>query len=70
MLLIKFLQFKSTFAWSLSNLVAFLRWNLFTYRSLWEWIDDPYDIPPLLPGPVQYRLSLPDLGQHPKLVTT
>ena len=70
MLLIKFLQFKSSFAWSLSNLVAFLRWNLFTYRSLWKWIEDPYEIPPLLPGPVQYRLSLPDLGQHPKLATT
>lgn len=29
MLLIKYLQFKSKFGWSLSNLVAFLRWNLF-----------------------------------------
>jgi len=29
-LLIKYLQFKSKFGWSLSNLVAFLRWNLFT----------------------------------------
>jgi IS4 transposase len=36
MLLIKFLQFKSKMNWSLSNLVAFLRWNLFTYRDLWE----------------------------------
>ena len=34
MLLIKYLQFKSKFQWSLSNLVAFLRWNLFTYRNL------------------------------------
>jgi len=34
MLLIKYLQFKSRFGWSLSNLVAFLRWNLFTYRPL------------------------------------
>lgn len=64
MLLIKFLQFKSTFAWSLSNLVAFLRWNLFTYRHLWDWIDDPFEIPPLLPAPVQYSLSMPGLGQH------
>jgi IS4 transposase len=36
MLLIKYLQFKSKLGWSLSNLVAFLRWNLFTYRNLWE----------------------------------
>jgi hypothetical protein len=30
----------------LSNLVALLRWNLFTYRNLWEWINRPYDTPP------------------------
>jgi hypothetical protein len=64
MLLIKYLQFKSKFGWSLSNLVAFLRWNLFTYRNLWEWIDRPFDIQPILPKPVQHVLSLPGLGQH------
>jgi hypothetical protein len=55
MLLIKFLQFKSRFGWSLSNMVAFLRWNLFTYRNLWEWIDNPFDVLPLQPEPVQYK---------------
>jgi len=35
MLLIKFLQLKSKFGWSLSHLVAFLRWNLFSYKDLW-----------------------------------
>lgn len=64
MLLIKYLQFKSKFEWSLSNLVAFLRWNLFTYRDLWEWIDSPFDVLPLVPEPVQYTLPLPGLGQH------
>jgi len=64
MLLIKFLQFKSKFGWSLSNLVAFLRWNLFTYRDLWEWIDKPFDVLPLGPQPVQLPLLLPGLGQH------
>jgi len=64
MLLIKYLQFKSKFGWSLSNLVAFLRWNLFTYRDLWEWIDNPFDVLPLVPEPVQYTLPLPGLGQH------
>jgi hypothetical protein len=64
MLLIKYLQFKSKFGWSLSNLVAFLRWNLFTYRDLWEWIDHPFDVLPLQPKPVQHVLSLPGLGQH------
>jgi hypothetical protein len=40
MLLIKFMQFKATMAWSLSNLVAFLRWNLvhtIAYRHLAWW---------------------------------
>lgn len=45
-LLLKILQFKSTFGWALSNLVALLRWNLFSYRNLWEWINRPYDTPP------------------------
>ena len=65
MLLIKYLQFKSRFAWSLSNLVAFLRWNLFTYRDLWKWIDHPLDVLPLAPEPVQYTLPFPGIGQHP-----
>jgi len=64
MLMIKFLQFKSKFGWSLSNLVAFLRWNLFTYRDLWEWIDSPFDVLPIKPGPVQYTLPLKGFGQH------
>jgi len=64
MLMIKFLQFKSKFGWSLSNLVAFLRWNLFTYRDLWEWIDSPFDVLPLEPQPVQYSLPLRVPGQH------
>ena len=37
---------------SLSNLVAFLRWNLFTYHALWEWIDNPFDVLPLKPESV------------------
>jgi len=47
-LLLKYLKFRSTFAWSLSNLVAMLRYNLFMYRDLWEWIDSPYEPPPIV----------------------
>lgn len=57
MLLLKFLQFKSKLGWALSNLVALLRWNLFTYRDLWTWLDDPYETPPEISPPRQ--LSLP-----------
>jgi hypothetical protein len=58
MLLIKFMRFKAAIAWSLSNLVAFLRWNLFTYRNLWEWLDRPEDTPPLEPVPSQLPLPM------------
>jgi IS4 transposase len=58
MLLIKLLQFKSKFRWFLSNLVAFLRSNrLFSYRDLWECIDNPFDILPVVLKPVQISLS-------------
>jgi IS4 transposase len=47
MLIIKYLQFKARYAWSFSNLVYFLRMNLFVYRDLWEWLDHPFaDRPP------------------------
>ncbi|MEW6263564.1 MAG: IS4 family transposase [Thermodesulfobacteriota bacterium] len=64
MLLVKYLQFKSSFAWSLSNLVAFLRWNLFTYRDLWDWLDKPFEVLPIMPEFVQFTLPLPGLGQQ------
>jgi hypothetical protein len=48
MLLIKYLQLRSTFSWSLSNLVALLRQQLFVYRDLWTWIDAPFQSPPQL----------------------
>jgi hypothetical protein len=46
-LLLKFLQLRSSWAWSLSNLAALLRFNLLTYRNLWAWLDAPFQIPPL-----------------------
>jgi hypothetical protein len=64
MLLIKFLQLKSTFQWSLSNLVAFLRWNLFLYKDLWEWINKPYEVLPEIPKSVQLQLPFGRIGQH------
>jgi DDE family transposase/uncharacterized protein DUF4372 len=55
-LLLKYLKFRSMFGWSLSNLVAMLRYNLFTYRDLWDWINNPFETPPILPD--AERLSL------------
>jgi hypothetical protein len=45
-LVIRYLQFCSNFRWAVSNLVALLRWNLFSYRDLWEWLNRPFDTPP------------------------
>jgi hypothetical protein len=59
MLLVKYLQLRSTFGWSLSNLVALLRQQLFVYRDLWTWIDDPFQPPPIPAGsPEQLTLQL------------
>jgi len=45
MLLVRYLQMKSQFNWSFSNLIYFLRMNLFVYRDLWDWLNHPF-IPP------------------------
>lgn len=60
MLLLKYLNKLSTFGWSLSNLIAMMRFNLFTYRDLIEWLNHPYETPPDLPDDGQ--LVLPGLG--------
>lgn len=58
MLLLKLLQFRSRIDWSLSNLVALLRWNLFTHKNLWKWIDEPHLPPPEVPPGTLFQ---PDL---------
>jgi len=50
MLLVKGLQIKSSFNWSLSNLVALLRQQLFVYRDLFTWLNNPFQPPPALEG--------------------
>ena len=47
-LLLKYLQLRSSFGWSLSNLVAMVRQQLFVYRDLLGWLDDPFQAPPAL----------------------
>lgn len=64
MLLLKWLHHLSQAGWSLSNLAAMLRMNLFTYRDLAEWLNDPLGTPPLQPRPVQLALGLPYVGQQ------
>ena len=58
MLILRFLQLQSRFKWSLSNLVALLRMNLFTHRDLWTWLNKPFDVPPVPYEQQQYQLRL------------
>lgn len=57
-LLLKWLYHLSKAKWSLSNLASMLRMNLFTYRSLTDWLDNPFGTPALLPGSLQLSLGL------------
>lgn len=58
MLILRYLQLLSKFPWSLSNLVALLRMNLFTHRDLWSWLDQPFEIPPVPYEPEQLAFNL------------
>jgi len=57
LLILKYLQLKSTFGWSLSNLVALLQFQLFTHRDLWAWLNQPFTGPPILPEVEQLVLA-------------
>lgn len=56
MLILRYLQLKSQHGWSLSNLLAMLRFNLFTYRDLWSWLNAPFSPPEVPSAPVQLTL--------------
>ena len=47
-MLLRWLRLKARYGWSLSNLVALLRQQLFVYRELFTWLDDPFASPPAL----------------------
>jgi hypothetical protein len=57
MLLLKWLHYLSKAKWSLSNLASMLRLNLFTYRDLSAWLDQPFSTPPTDPQPNQLDLE-------------
>ena len=57
MLLVRYLQLRSTWKWGLSNLVALLRQQLFVYRDLWAWINEPFH-PPIALDDLQMSLPI------------
>lgn len=58
LLLLKWLHHLSKANWSLSVLATMLRLNLFTYRDLIAWLDNPRGTPPLIPAAEQLTLAL------------
>jgi hypothetical protein len=57
-LVLRFLQLMSTFGWSLSNLAALLRHQLFVYRDLFAWLNAPFEGPPQLVHAAKAQLLL------------
>jgi len=57
-LILKYLQLLSKLKWSLSNLVALLRMNLFTHRDLMTWLNQPFETPPVPYEQEQLALNL------------
>jgi hypothetical protein len=58
MLLLKWMYHLSKAKWSFSNLASMLRLNLFTYRDLRRWLENPFGTPPLVPPVEQLSLNL------------
>lgn len=63
LVLLRWLHYRSRASWSFSNLASLLRLNLFSYRDLLEWLNHPFETPPLVPLPQQLTLQMPGLGQ-------
>lgn len=64
MLLIRWCKHQSKAGWSFSLVATVLRWNLFVYRNLLDWLNDPtvWDVNP--PPFEQQQLCIPGIGQH------
>jgi IS4 transposase len=58
MLVLRYSQLLSTFGWSLSNLAALLRHQLFGYRDLFGWLNVPFEGPSQLADAAQAQLPL------------
>jgi hypothetical protein len=58
MLVLKYLQLRASYGWSLSNLVALLRQQLFVYRDLFAWLNQPFEPPPHLQPQLATQLAL------------
>jgi hypothetical protein len=46
MLILQYLKLLASYNWSLSNLLALLRQQMFVHRDLWTWLNEPFESPP------------------------
>ena len=73
LLLVRYLQLRSRLHWHLSRFVALLRHQLFVYRDLWRFLDEPFEGPlPLRDDYIPPQPSLfseSDVGQHNNPIT-
>lgn len=69
LLLLKWLHHLSKAGWSLSNVAAMLRWNLFTYQKFIDWLHEPFQTPPDVPKQHQPSLPLSFLGHLDEIKT-
>lgn len=53
-LLLKLMKATAKYGWHLSNLVAFIRLNIFVKIELQKWLDMPFN-PPIKPPPIQHQ---------------
>lgn len=73
LLLVRYLQLRSRLQWHLSRFVALLRHQLFVYRDLWRFLDEPFEGPPPLRSdylpPQPSLFAADDFGQQPIAIT-
>ena len=57
MLLLKWLHYMSKAGLSFANIVTLVRLNLFSYRDLFKWLDNPFDTPADIPPSTQMHFQ-------------
>jgi len=43
--------------WTREGVYFVTRWNLFSYRNLWEWLNRPFDTPPEPSTQIEFKLD-------------
>jgi hypothetical protein len=63
LLILRWLHHLARAGWAFANCTYLFRLNLFTYRDLTDWLQDPLATEPVIPMPEQLKLPIASLGQ-------